>query len=153
MASTSMPIRIQETLPPTPSTQLPNFLKFPYDGTYSETFEDYFINSTSTSTQTDSQFWGLLVNYQFTPVGGCQPEVKAGDNVTPDLLLVKKGSSKEVTVTDGSTGAAIQGAVIGDVTMDADGKVIVKFSKTGAFQSKARGADSLRSNAVRVIVT
>lgn len=143
-------------------------LKFPYDGTYSDTFDDYFITSISTSTQTDSQFWGLLVNYQFTPVGGCQQEVKAGDNVlwafdafnkahflkaTPDLLLVKKGSRKEITVTDGSTGAAIQGAVIGGVTTDADGKATLTFPKTGAFQFKATRADSLRSNAVRVIVT
>ncbi len=154
---------------PTPALDAASkLLKFPYDGTYFDNFEDYFITSICISTQTDSQFWGLLVNYQFTPVGGCQQEVKAGDNVvwafdafnktyflkvTPDLLLVNKGSSKEITVTDGSTGAAIQGAIIGGLTTDADGKATLVFTKTGIFQFKATRADFWRSNAVRVIVT
>ncbi|KAL9016959.1 MAG: hypothetical protein Q9185_005698 [Variospora sp. 1 TL-2023] len=142
-------------------------LKFPYDGTYSPDFEDYFITSIGSSTQTSTQFWGLLVNYQFTPVGGCQYIVKAGDDVlwaydafnkahflkvTPDLLVVKKGSSKVVTVTDGSTGEAIEGAVINGVTTDANGKATVTFLATGAFEYKATRDDSLRSNALRIVV-
>ena len=55
--------------------------KFPFDGTYSAAFDDFFITSIGTSTQTATMFWGLLVNYKFTPVGGCQFEVKAGDQV------------------------------------------------------------------------
>ncbi|KAL8927721.1 MAG: hypothetical protein Q9208_002136 [Pyrenodesmia sp. 3 TL-2023] len=142
--------------------------KFPYDGTYSDTFEDYFITSIGNSTQTVTQFWGLLVNYQFTPVGGCQQEIMAGDNVlwafdafglayflkvTPSVLLVKKGSSKVVTVTDGVTGVQIEGAVINSVTTDAYGKATLAFPKTGLFQFKAKGNFSVRSNAVKVVVT
>ncbi|KAI4121692.1 MAG: hypothetical protein LQ338_006223 [Usnochroma carphineum] len=142
-------------------------LKFPYDGTYSSSFDDFFITSISTTTQTATQFWGLLLNYQFTPVGGCQQEVKPGDNVLwafdafnkqhflkvePEVLVVKKGGSKVVTVTDGSTGVTIQGAVINGVTTDANGKATLTFPKAGAFQYKATRDDSLRSNALRVVV-
>lgn len=141
--------------------------KFPFDGTYSTTFDDFFITSIGTSTQTSTQFWGLLVNYQFTEVGGCQQEVKAGDNVlwafdafsktyflkvTPDYLAVKQGSSRTITVTDGTTGVAVQGAVIDGVTTDANGKATLTFPNAGVFQYKATRDDSLRSNALRVAV-
>lgn len=101
-------------------------------------------------------------------MGGCQQELKAWDNVlwafdafnkahflkvTPDLLVVKQGSSKVVTVTDGSTGVAIEGAVIDGVATDANGKATLTFPNTGAFQYKATRDDSIRSNALRVVVT
>ena len=141
---------------------------FPYDGTYSATFADYFITSIGSSTQTSTQFWGLLLNYQFTPVGGCQQEVQPGDHVlwafdafsksyflkvTPALLAVKKGSSHTITVTDGTTGIAISGAVIDGVTTDADGKADLTFPKIGVFSYKATRSDSIRSNALVVVVT
>ncbi|KAI4160699.1 MAG: hypothetical protein LQ342_005538 [Letrouitia transgressa] len=143
-------------------------LGFPYDGTYSDTFEDYFITSIADSTQTATQFWGLLLNYQFTSVGGCQQEVQAGDHilwafdafnkayflkVTPSVLTVKKGSSRTVTVTDGMTGTAISGALIGGVTTGADGKATLNFPKKGLFTYKATKSDSIRSNGLVVIVT
>ncbi|KAL8938108.1 MAG: hypothetical protein Q9216_004065 [Gyalolechia sp. 2 TL-2023] len=142
-------------------------LKFPFDGTYSTTFDDFFITSIGTSTQTASQFWGLLLNYQFTPVGGCQQQVQRGDDVlwafdafskthflkvTPDALVVKKGGSRTVTVRDGLTGGAIEGAVINGVMTDADGKAKLSFLKSGVFEFKATRDDSLRSNALRVVV-
>lgn len=141
--------------------------KFPFDGTYSATFSDFFITSIGTSTQTSTQFWGLLVNYQFTPVGGCQAEVKPGDEVLwafdafnknaflkvePRAITAKKGQTKTVTVTDGSTGTAVQGAVIDGVTTDANGKAVLTFPKRGVFTYKATKADAIRSNALVVLV-
>lgn len=73
--------------------------------------------------------------------------------VTPNLLLVKKGSSKVVTVTDGLSGVEIEGAVINSVTTDAYGKATLTFPKTGAFQFKAERNFSVRSNPLRVVVT
>lgn len=70
----------------------------------------------------------------------------------PDLLVVRKGSSKVVTVTDGSTGAPIQGAGIDGVSTGADGKATLTFPKAGAFEYKATRDDSIRSNALRVVV-
>ena len=142
-------------------------LNFPYDGDYFASFDDYLITSISTTTQTSTMFWGLLLNYQFTPVGGCQQEVKAGDQVlwafdafnkqyflkvTPSVLAVKKGSSKQVTVTDGTTGIPIAGAVIDGVTTDANGVATLTFPKIGAFTYKATRDDSIRSNALAVVV-
>ena len=112
-------------------------------------------------------FWGLLLNYQFTPVGGCQQEVKAGDNVlwafdafnkvyflkvTPNKLIVKKGSTHTVTVTDGTSGVPVPNAVIDGVTTDASGEAALTFPKKGVFEYKATRADSLRSNALYVVV-
>ncbi|KAI4201419.1 MAG: hypothetical protein LQ350_003257 [Teloschistes chrysophthalmus] len=142
-------------------------LKFSYDGTYSDAFDDYFITSISTSTQTATQFWGLLLNYQFTQVGGCQQEVKPGDQVlwafdafsksyflkvTPNVIAVKKGESKTVTVTDGTTGVPIANATIDGVTTDANGKATLVFPKLGVFDYKAERSDSIRSNALYVVV-
>ncbi|KAI4216026.1 MAG: hypothetical protein LQ351_001522 [Letrouitia transgressa] len=143
-------------------------LGFPYDGTYSDTFEDYFITSIADSTQTTTQFWGLLLNYQFTSVGGCQQEVQVGDHilwafdafskahflkVTPSALAVRKGSSRTVTITDGMTGTAVAGALIGGVTTGADGKATLNFPKKGLFTYKATKSDSIRSNGLVVVVT
>lgn len=141
--------------------------KFPFDGTYSTTFEDYFITSIGTSTQTTDKFWGILVNYQFTPVGGCQFKLKPGDQVLwafdafsktaflkvePSAITAKKGQTKTVTVTDGKTGAPAQGAVINGVTTDANGKAILTFPKPGVFTYKATRSDAIRSNALLVVV-
>jgi hypothetical protein len=54
-------------------------LGFDYDGTYSNSFSDYFITRIRQSSETSTQFWGLLKNEQFTPVGGCQQIVGNGD--------------------------------------------------------------------------
>jgi hypothetical protein len=66
----------------TPTTELDAaavLTGFTYDGTYSTQFQDYFITKIGQSDQTSTQFWGLLRNEQFTPVGGCQQEVVQTD--------------------------------------------------------------------------
>ena len=44
--------------------------------TFSTEFDDFFITSIGGESQTAKEFWGILLNFQFTPVGGCQQEVK-----------------------------------------------------------------------------
>lgn len=141
--------------------------KFPFDGIYSSDVSDYFITSIGTSTQTASEFWGLLVNYQFTSVSGCQAEVQPGDQilwafdafnknaflkVEPHAIAAKKGETKTVTITDGQTGAPVQGALIDGVTTDANGKAVLTFPKRGVFKYKATKSDAIRSNALVVVV-
>ena len=143
------------------------FAGFTFDGTYSEQFDDFFITRIATDTQTATQFWGLLVNYQFTPVGGCQFKTKTGDQVlwafdafnkvyflkvTPAEAVVTQGQSLTVTVTDGSSGVPVPGAVIAGVTTGADGKATLTFPKSGVFSYKATRSDSLKSNALRAAV-
>jgi hypothetical protein len=54
---------------------------FGYDSTYDSEFQDYFITSIGNTTQTSTISWGLLKNFQFTPVGGCQEEPAPTDEI------------------------------------------------------------------------
>jgi hypothetical protein len=113
------------------------------------------------------------LNYQFTPVGGCQQQVKTGQEIlwafdafnksyflklSGAPLAAKLGQPVTVTVTDGTSGVAIRGALIsvkGDTvtaTSDASGKATLTFSKKGIKTLKASRDDSIRSNAQVVIV-
>lgn len=100
-------------------------------------------------------------------MGGCQFEVKAGDEVLwafdafnkeaflkvePSALKVKRGGSRSVSVTDGKTGKAVQGAVIGGVTTDGNGKAMLRFENQGTFRYKATREGAVRSNVLVVVV-
>ena len=137
------------------------------DGTYSDSFQDYFITSIGDTTQTSTQFWGLLVNYQFTPTGGCQFETKTNDNIlwafdafnaqyflklTGPSKPVPKGKPYTVTVTDGSTGTPVQGATVNGATTGADGTATITPAKSGLQTYKAEKAGSIRSNRIAVVV-
>ena len=52
-----------------------------WDGTWSAPSSDYFVTRIGPDSQTGAVLWGLLDNYQFTPVSGCQTEVNASDQV------------------------------------------------------------------------
>lgn len=54
---------------------------FDWDGTFSAGFDDYFITRIGPDTQTATAFWGILLNDQFTSVGGYQQRVGPGDEV------------------------------------------------------------------------
>ena len=140
---------------------------FTYDGTFFPQFDDFFITRIASSAETSTQFWGLLVNYQFTPVGGCQFETKPLDEVlwafdafsktyflkaSPADAVVAKGGTLTVTVIDGSTGVPISGATIGGAVTDSNGHAKLSFPSLGIFEYKAERADSIRSNKVVVAV-
>lgn len=145
---------------------------FTWDGTYSTTFDDYFIMRIEETSQTSTMFWGILLNYQFTPVGGCQQRVRFGDEVLfafdafnkehflklTGPLLARAGQSVTVTVRDGQNSQPISGATVGpinntgSVTTDASGQAQVTFQSPGLKRLKAERADSIRSNALRVVV-
>jgi hypothetical protein len=140
--------------------------------TYDGQFEDFFITCIGSSVQTATQFWGLLLDYQFTPGGGCQQEVAAGQHVlwafdafnkSYFLKLVLTGAPRPVvgggatfTVTDGTTGVIISGATVSDgketATTASDGTVTIKFTSPGIKTFKASRDDSLRSNGVPITV-
>lgn len=54
-----------------------------FDGDWYVGFDDYFITRWGSDGQLEDDFayWGILVNGSFTPVGGCQYEDVAGDEV------------------------------------------------------------------------
>jgi hypothetical protein len=147
---------------------------FTYDGTYSSTFDDYFITRIAEDSQTSTKFWGILVNYQFIPVGGCQFRIHSGDKVlfAYDAFnkqhflklrgphTAREGRPITVTVTDGQNGQPIAGAAVGPVnnmtsggTTDANGQATVTFERRGVKRLKAERSDSIRSNSLYVRVT
>lgn len=123
--------------------------------------------------------WGLLWNYQPPTYGlqwtlsGCQQKVVPGDTVlwawiparnerpidsnflkvSPETLKVKQYATGTVTVTDGRTGKAVQGAVVDGVTTGTDGKATITFHHKGFQQYKATRTGDVRSNVLNVTVT
>jgi hypothetical protein len=140
---------------------------FGFDGTFDVQFDDFFITSIGGVTETATEFWGLLDNFQFTPVGGCQQEVHNGDQVlwafnafnaqyflklaAPSTASV--GVPFQVTVIDGSTGSPISGATVGGAQTDASGHAMVTIQSSGIVTLKASAPNSIRSNGVAVAVS
>lgn len=78
-----------------------------FDGNWFDGYEDFFMTQFGDDHDDDgsAEWWGVLLNWQFTPVGGCQQPVEAGDNVLwaydafsskPYLKLNRSGPSKVV---------------------------------------------------------
>jgi hypothetical protein len=111
-----------------------------------------------------------LLNYQLTPVGGCQQETKDGDyvlwayNAFNAKYFLQASADPEFTtqgcisgpgipctfyVRDGATKKPVEGALIGGVKTNASGIALVFCPTTSVFtQIKATFPDSIRSNAV-----
>jgi len=154
---------------PTCTSALDNAAKehgFTFDGTFSTEFDDFFITAIAGESQTSTQFWGILLNFQFIPVGGCQQEVKAND----DILFAFDAFNKVhflkltgphvaqvdhpviLTVTDGQSGSPVAGADVNGSISDANGHVSVTFAKFGDTVVKAQKSDSIRSSAFSILV-
>ena len=134
--------------------------------TFSTEFDDFFITSIGGVTQTATEFWGILLNFQFIPVGGCQQEVKLNDDILfafnafnavhflkltgPETANV--GSPVLLTVTDGQTGSPVAGADVNGDISDANGHVSVTFAQVGLQKVKATKSDSIRSNQLSILV-
>lgn len=145
---------------------------FTWDGTFSTAFDDYFVSRIGGDIQTATQFWGILLNDRFTPVGGCQQRVRSGDEVLfafdafskqhflkmTGRHVAKIGRQITVAVRDGQTGQPIAGATVGPIgntgtsTTNAKGEAQVTFRTRGVKRLKAERPDSIRSNALTVVV-
>jgi hypothetical protein len=141
---------------------------FSWDGTYDTTYDDFFITTIGPDTGTANNFWGLFLNWQYAPAGGCQVEVHPGDQVLfayvgmTDGLLELQGPSSVATgqpytvavlAHDGSghtTPAA--GASVGGATTDANGNATLTFSSPGEQHLKAIKSGDARSNGLNVCV-
>ncbi|KAF8334508.1 hypothetical protein F5887DRAFT_836085, partial [Amanita rubescens] len=139
---------------------------FSWDGTFSTEFDDYFVTTIANQAQTSTKFWGILLNYQFIPVGGCQQEVKRMDDVLFAFDAFNKvnflkltgpgyvhvGHPVILTVTDGQNGSPVAGAEVNGQTSDANGHVSVTFKSPGTQKVKAEKSDSVRSAALTIEV-
>jgi hypothetical protein len=132
---------------------------FTYDGTFDSAFDDYFISRIGPDSQTATQFWGTLDNFQFTPLSDCEQEVTPGKevlwaynafNVNHFLKLsapattVAPNQDLIVTVVDGSNGQAMSGATVAPVTTDpADGFETVDTGDPAAVTTDGSGSATL----------
>lgn len=144
---------------------------FSWDGSWDPTYQDYFVTRIGADdTPSDfSQTWALLLNWRYTPDGGCHMQVHQGDDLLfaftdyakPFLQLTgvptraATGESFQVTVeqNDGNgsrTPAA--GAAVAGATTDATGHATISFADGGQHTFKATRPDAIRSNAGTVCV-
>jgi hypothetical protein len=150
---------------PTPTTALAVAAAkagFTFDGVWESPFDDFTITRIGEFSESSTEFWGLLVNYQFTPTGGCQTEVHAGDEVEwiynafndVHFLKLTKLSKNTVEVTEGATGVPISGATVGPdeneagPTTNENGEATLLFANRGPHRVIATQANSAPSNAV-----
>jgi hypothetical protein len=138
---------------------------FTWDGTWFS-FEDFQIDEVAGEASTSTQFWGVALNFKFTPSGGCTTKVTNGDEVlwifdafnkTHILKLTgpaaaTTGTPLAVRVVDGQDGSPVAGATVGGKTTGADGRATLSFADAGIYKLKADRADSVRSNAVTLCV-
>jgi hypothetical protein len=140
--------------------------KFTFDGEWFPEFEDFFITRIAETSQTETEFWGILVNYELIPVGGCQFGLHNGDEVlyafnafNAEHFLRLKGPHAAtvghpitVKVTEGATGAPIAGAIVDGATTNSSGEASITFTHPGVEHLKAAKAGSVRSNGLVVVV-
>ena len=134
--------------------------------TFDTQFDDFFITSIGGVSQTSTEFWGILVNFQFTPVGGCQEAVKLHDEIlfafdafdAEHFLKLTGPVAAHVnvpvllTVTDGQTSGPVAGAAVNGDISDASGHVLVTFTHAGVQSVKATKSGSIRSNKITIVV-
>ncbi|KAI9787284.1 MAG: hypothetical protein M1816_007698 [Peltula sp. TS41687] len=149
------------------AASLPN--SFYWDG-YTGFFDDFFItqigpDKNDTDQRGNRRDWGILVNYQFIDVGGCQFKTQKDDKILfafdafnakyflklDGPKLAKRGQPFTLSVTDGRTGKPFNGAFVESssgttVITDPLGHAQFSFQQSGTFSFKASGGEAIRSN-------
>jgi hypothetical protein len=137
-----------------------------WDGIWSNSLKDFEITRIGPDANTSTKFWGLALDFQQLQVGGCQQQVKAGDQVLIAYDLFSKkhllkltgpshatsGQKFKVKVVDGQNGQPVAGAKVGVEKTNAKGIATTSFKGAGRAVLKATKADSVRSNALIVKV-
>jgi hypothetical protein len=157
---------------PTPGPTMTGALDsagLPWDGTWFASFEDFSVDriGPDAADLVNNRFWGLVLNGSQTSVGGCQQQVKVGDEVlfaydlfskahilklTASSLIVPVGQPVTFTVVDQQNGSPVAGASVGSATTGAAGTASASFPVPTSVTFKAEKADSVRSAPVTVCV-
>jgi hypothetical protein len=139
---------------------------FDWDGAWFP-FGDFLINRIGPDAGTATAYWGTVLNYQPTAVGGCQQQVANGDDLLfalgdiyaePLLKLAGPAAASvsapvAVTVTDGKDGSPVAGASVGGAVTGVDGKATLALASPGLVRLKATKPGAIRSNALAVCVS
>ncbi|MBX5469629.1 MAG: hypothetical protein IRZ21_06995 [Thermoleophilaceae bacterium] len=140
---------------------------FTWDGTWFG-FGDFGIDriGPDSSDTANNRYWGYALNYTPSAVGGCQQQVRDGDEVlfaydffNKSHLLKLSGPAKAaigeaitVHVVDGQNGSPVAGATVGGATTNGSGDATLSFAAPGVETLKAEEPSSVRSNALAVCV-
>ena len=134
-------------------------------GHWFSSFEDFSIDRVGpdSSDTTNNKYWGQVVNYKDTDLGGCQQQISSTDDVVfaydsfgkPKLKLTgpKKataGKSFVVKVIDGQSGKPFKGAKVAGRKSNSKGLVRITLRHKGRKALKATASGAVRSNRVRV---
>lgn len=143
---------------------------FTWAGTWFDSFDDFGIDRIGPDAVDNDNFryWGYALNGTAVEVGGCQQQVKEGDEVLFAYDFFNK--VKRLTLSGPATANAgdpvglsvadtaaesrppVQGATVGGAMTGADGVARVTFTSTGTYALKAEAPDAVRSNAIVVCV-
>ena len=138
-----------------------------WNGTWNASFSDFLVNRVGPDKATDTQFWGFMVNNTPGEAGGCQTQVKQGDDVVwaYDLFsarqylalsgprTARRGQAFRVRVTDAkNNNRPVKGATVGGDRTDARGYARLEADDRGTAVLKAERRGALRSNALLVRV-
>ena len=151
---------------PTVTTALDDAIA--WDGTYNASFSDFLVSRIGPDKATDTQFWGTALNGTATELGGCQVQVKTGDDVlwAYDMFsakqflalsgprTAKRDKPFKVKVTDTkNAGKPVKGASVSGVAKtDAKGVATIVAEDRGPLLVKAERRGAIRSNALVVRV-
>jgi hypothetical protein len=129
---------------------------------------DFFITRIGADQGSGTSFWGTVLNYQPTSVGGCQQQVAQGDealfalgDVYMQPLLRLRGDSQAtvgqattLSVSNGTGDTPVAGASVAGVpgSTGADGRLNAVFGSPGVKTLKAEAPGAIRSNAFQVCV-
>ncbi len=141
---------------------------FIWQGSWDESFEDFLVSRIGPDASTDTKFWGNALNGRPLQVGGCQAQVHKGDEVlwaydqfSKKHILRLRGSHRtrvgrryRVKVVDWQNDdlEPVEGARVGGKKTNENGIARFRFKTPGIKRLKARKADSVRSNQLRVKV-
>ena len=141
---------------------------FAWEGTWFDfgAAGDFLVTKIGTDAGAGAAFWGTVLNYVPTPVGGCQQKVQQGDEALfafgtgsePLLRLsgpgkAARGSTTSVMVTNGGTGAPFAGASVAGTMTGADGNAAIALPSAGLVRLKADAPGAIRSNLLQICVS
>jgi hypothetical protein len=144
---------------------------FTFNAEWFPEFEDFLVTRIAETSETSTEFWGVLVNYELISVGGCEFRLQNGDEVLwafnafnaehflklsgPNFSLT--GHPTTVKVTEGSDGEPIAGALVEapngtqEAETNAKGEATITFRHPGLVFLKASKPGSVRSNSLIVL--
>jgi hypothetical protein len=139
-----------------------------WDGRWSDGLQDFLVNriGPDRNDTASNQFWGFALNYQASQLGGCQQQVKSGDEVlfaydffSAERYLrlsgprrVRQGERFRVRVIDGQTGNPVEGARVLSKLTNERGYARARLRGRGVLSAKAVQEGAIRSNALRIRV-